>query len=158
MGSCVTDLATLLVIAAVTHRRSLAGPLLGTSVLLWIGIRSYGLYLYHWPIYQAMRGVAGRPLSVAEFVVALAISAVVTEVSFRLIETPIRRGTLGRWWRRLQAARDPRRGASSPASEACFVAVSVFAAATLATAELKPNEIAQSLEEASGSNTDIEDL
>ena len=32
---------------------------------------------------------------------------------------------------------------------ACFVAVSVFAVATLATAELKPNEIAQSLEEAS---------
>ena len=34
---------------------------------------------------------------------ALAISAVVTEISFRLIETPIRKGHVGRWWRRLQA-------------------------------------------------------
>ena len=91
----LTGVASLLVIAAVTHRRSVVGRLLGTGVLLWIGTRSYGLYLYHWPIYQAMRGVAGRPLSVAEFVAALAITAVVTEVSFRLIETPIRRGTLG---------------------------------------------------------------
>ena len=147
-GFLVTDLATLLVIAAVTHRRSLAGPLLGSSVLLWIGIRSYGMYLYHWPIYQAMRGVAGRPLSVAQFVAALAITAVVTEVSFRIIETPIRRRTFGRWWRRLQAARDPAPRRVIAGVGACLVAVSVFAATSLATAELKPNEIAQSLEEA----------
>ena len=157
-GFLLTDLATLLVIAAVTHRRSLAGPLLGSSVLLWIGIRSYGMYLYHWPIYQAMRGVAGRPLSVVQFVTALAITAIVTEVSFRIIETPIRRGTFGRWWRRLQAARDPVPRRIIAGIGACLVAVSVFAAATLATAELKPSEIAQSLEEGAEANTDIEEL
>ena len=157
-GFLVIDLATLLVIAAVTHRRSLAGPLLGSSVLLLIGIRSYGLYLYHWPIYQAMRGVTGRPLSVAQFVAALAITAVVTEVSFRIIETPIRRGTFGRWWRRLQAARDPAPRRVIAGVGACLVAVSVFAVTSLATAELKPNEIAQSLEEAAEANTAIEEL
>ena len=75
-GFFVTGLATLAVIAAVTHRRAWAGPLLGNPVLLWIGTRSYGLYLYHWPIYQVIRGVAGIPLTVAEFVLAMAITLV----------------------------------------------------------------------------------
>ena len=57
-----------------------------------------------------MRRVAGDPLSVVQFVVAVAISVVVTELSFRFIETPIRRRQVGRWWRRLQSARDPRLG------------------------------------------------
>ena len=46
------------------------GRLLGNPVLLWIGTRSYGLYLYHWPIYQIIRRVAGTPLTIAEFVLA----------------------------------------------------------------------------------------
>ena len=68
-GFLVTGIATLAVIAAVTHRGAHAGRLLGMPILLWIGIRSYGLYLYHWPIYQIIRGVAGNPLSIAQFVV-----------------------------------------------------------------------------------------
>ena len=157
-GFLVTGIATLAVIAAVTHRGAHAGRVLGMPILLWIGIRSYGLYLYHWPIYQAMRGVAGNPLSIAQFVAALAISAVLTEISFRLIETPIRKGHVGRWWRRLQAARDPAPRRIIAGAGAAMVALSVFAVATLATAELKPNEIAQSLDEAAGAVTDLDDL
>ena len=157
-GFLLCGAASLLLIAAVTHRRTAASRVLAAGVLLWIGTRSYGLYLYHWPIYQIIREVSGRPLSVAEFVVALAISAVVTEISFRIIETPIRRGTFGRWWRRLQAARDPAPRRVIAGAGACLVAVSVFAVTSLATAELKPNEIAQSLDEASEANTAIEEL
>ena len=50
-----------------TAARSPAG-MLGTPVLVWIGVRSYGLYLFHWPIFMIIRGVAGNPLSVREFV------------------------------------------------------------------------------------------
>ena len=94
-GLFVTGVATLAVMAAVTHRRAFTGRVLGIPLLLWIGIRSYGLYLYHWPIYQIMRRVAGnalerRPSSSWPS----SLTVVVTEVSFRLIETPIRRGTL----------------------------------------------------------------
>ncbi len=157
-GFLVTGIATLAVIAAVTHRGAHAGRLLGMPILLWIGIRSYGLYLYHWPIYQAMRGVAGNPLSIAQFVAALAISAVLAELSFRLIEMPIRKGHVGRWWRRLQAARDPAPRRIIAGAGAGMVALSVFAVATMATAELKPNEIAQSLNEAAGAVTDLDEL
>ena len=120
-------------------------------MLLWVGTRSYGLYLYHWPIYQMMRRVPGRPLSVPQFLIGAAIACVVTELSYRFIETPIRKGHVGRWWRKLQAGERPAsRGGSSRPRRPPLVAVSVFAAANLATAELRPNEIDQSLRGRSG--------
>jgi peptidoglycan/LPS O-acetylase OafA/YrhL len=157
-GFFVTGLASLLVIAAVTHAGARTGSVLGTSVLLWIGIRSYGLYLYHWPIYQIMRRVAGRPLSVVQFVIGTALAVILTEISYRLLETPIRREQVGRWWRRLQSSRDPAPRRLIAGAGAVVVAVSVFAATNLATAQLKPNEIQQSLEEAGGATQDLGDL
>ncbi|MEL0041344.1 MAG: hypothetical protein VW685_08505, partial [Ilumatobacter sp.] len=73
-GFVLTGLATLAVIAAIAHRRSVTSRLLGVAPLLWVGTRSYGLYLYHWPIYQVIRGVAGRPLSVAQFAIAMVLT------------------------------------------------------------------------------------
>ena len=98
-GFFVTSLLTLVVIAAVTHQRARAGPLLGNPLFLWVGTRSYGLYLYHWPIYQMIREVAGNRLTPAEFAGAMAATVVITEVSYRCIETPIRKRQVGRWWR-----------------------------------------------------------
>ena len=153
-GFVVTGVATLLVIAAVTHRRSLTGRLLGTSVLLWIGTRSYGLYLFHWPIYQAMRGVAGRALSLVEFVTAVVISVAVTEVSYRLIETPIRRGTHRRAWRRVQRLRPLPIRRAFAGTVAAAIAVAGFAGASLTMAEVRPNEIAAAQEESRRSTGD----
>ena len=157
-GFFVTGLASLLLIAAVTHRGARAGALLGNPVLLWIGTRSYGLYLYHWPIYQIMRRVAGRPLTIAQFVSALVIAALVTEVSYRYIESPVRRGQVGRWWRRLQTSDDPAPRRVIAGAGTVLVALSVFAVTNLATAQLKPNEIAQSLDEAQDATQDLDDL
>ena len=70
-GFLAVDFATILVIVAVTHRGAKMGLFLGNPVLDWIGTRSYGLYLYHWPIYQIIRGKAGAHLTVPEFVVAM---------------------------------------------------------------------------------------
>ena len=91
-GFFVVGLLTLLVIAAVTHRYAAAGELLGNPLMKWIGTRSYGLYLYHWPIYEIIRKQAQIELSVVEFVFAMVVTCVVTEVSYRFIEVPIRQG------------------------------------------------------------------
>jgi peptidoglycan/LPS O-acetylase OafA/YrhL len=98
-GLFLTGIATLAVIAAVTHQRAMTGVLLGTPVLSWVGTRSYGLYLYHWPIYQIIRQEAGIKLSVWEFLVAMVVTLPITELSYRYIETPVRRGAIGAWLR-----------------------------------------------------------
>jgi hypothetical protein len=87
------------VVAAATHQRAFTGKLLGNPVLSWVGTRSYGLYLYHWPIYQIIRGEAGKLLSPVQFVLAMLITVPLTEASYRFIEMPIRKGAIGNWLR-----------------------------------------------------------
>ncbi|MDQ3469293.1 MAG: acyltransferase, partial [Actinomycetota bacterium] len=157
-GLLWTGLATLAVMAAVTHRGSKAGPLLGGSVLLWIGTRSYGLYLYHWPVYQGIRRVAGVGLTLPQFLLAMAITVPITEASYRFVETPIRTGRVSVGWRRLQARRDPVPRRIIAGAGACVVALSVFAAANLATAELRQNEIAESLAQGAEENRNLDEL
>ena len=83
------------------------------------------------------------------------MTVVVAELSFRFVETPIRRGRVGTWWRRLQRSRDAGRRRLFATAGATFVAVSVFAGVNLATAELEPNELEQTLAEGSRSVTDV---
>ncbi len=98
-GFFLTDLATLMVIAAVTHQRARMGRLLGNPVFNWIGTRSYGLYLFHWPIYQIIRGQAGVQMTLSQWLWAMALTLPITEASYRFIEVPIRQGRLGEWLR-----------------------------------------------------------
>ena len=75
-GFFVTGLATLMVIAAVTHQRAHMGRVLGNPFLNCIGTRSYGLYLYHWPIYQIIRGHAGVPMTVRQWMLAMVLTVI----------------------------------------------------------------------------------
>jgi len=90
-GFLLTGLCTIAIIAAVTHSGSFIGRFLGNKVLNWVGTRSYGLYLYHWPIYQMIRKQAGIALTFPKFAMAIVITVVIAEASYRFIEMPIRR-------------------------------------------------------------------
>jgi peptidoglycan/LPS O-acetylase OafA/YrhL len=152
-GFLATSIASLAIIAAVTHPGTVTSRALAGPVLLWIGTRSYGLYLYHWPIYQIIRNIAGNKLVLHEFLLAMVATVIITEFSYRFIETPIRRGALGQIWARARAPRhlrDPRdRSRRGAALIGAFVgtALAVFAGASLVTAELKLNAVEQSLDE-----------
>ena len=61
-----------------------------------IGKRSYGLYLWTWPISRICNAFTG---SWSRFLVAMAIALPVSEACYRWVETPIRKGALGRWWK-----------------------------------------------------------
>ncbi|MCC6340449.1 MAG: acyltransferase [Acidimicrobiia bacterium] len=100
-GFLAVALCTLVVMAAVTHRTAATGRVFGTPVLVYLGTRSYGLYLYHWPVYQIIREAAGVKMSLTQFVLAMAITVPITEASYRWLETPIRKQRVGRWWRRV---------------------------------------------------------
>jgi peptidoglycan/LPS O-acetylase OafA/YrhL len=159
-GLFLTGLSTLAIIAAVTHRGAKTGQLLSHPVLLWIGTRSYGLYLYHWPIYQIIRNIAANKLRFHEFVLAMVATAIITEASYRFIETPIRKGKLSELWRRRgevgrrsSLSEGQRRGALIGAATA--VVLTVFAAASMATAELKQNSVQEQLDANAALRCDI---
>ena len=142
-GLIAVALATVLVIAAVTHSRAWTGRVLGMPLLVWVGVRSYGLYLFHWPVYQMIRRVAGNRLTVTQFVLALAVTLAITEFSYRVIEMPVRKRRLGRVWARLQQHRDPVPRRIIGVGAAACVALVGFAGASLATAQLRPSEYEQ---------------
>ena len=148
-GLFVTGLASLAIIAAVTHQRALTGRLLSLPLLVWIGTRSYGLYLYHWPIYQIIRNIAANKLAFHEFVLAMVATCIITELSYRFVETPIRQGKLRELWsqrRQRRTMSDGQRKAAF-AGAALAAVLSVFAVGSMATAELQQNDVQQALEE-----------
>jgi hypothetical protein len=140
-GFFVTGVATLLIVAAVTHRDSLSGRVLATPVLNWIGTRSYGLYLYHWPVYQAIRKQAGVPLTLPKFLLAMAITLPLTEASYRYVETPIRKGQLGALWERVRS-----RGLWQRPLQVAVGAVVFMVAAAVASIAFAPTQCVTSLE------------
>jgi peptidoglycan/LPS O-acetylase OafA/YrhL len=93
-GLIAVDLCALLVIVALVHPQgALLKRLLGAAPLRFIGTRSYGLYLWHWPLFALTRPgldlpIDGWPSLCLRFVAAF----VLAELSFRLIEEPVRSG------------------------------------------------------------------
>ena len=64
---------------------------LSAAVPVWIGTRSYSLYLWHWPVYVLFRWTVGLE-SLAARIAAVALIAAFAEASYRWVETPFRRG------------------------------------------------------------------
>ena len=154
-GLFLSSIATLVVIAAVTHRGASTNRVLGNGLFVWIGLRSYGLYLYHWPIYQMIRGIAGNKLTFREFVLATIVTVIVAELSYHFVETPIRRGTFKRWrWKvRIGSARGPKLILGGGIAVMC--AFTLVLGAALLRAPLEQNEIAQALDAGSEFTTDL---
>jgi peptidoglycan/LPS O-acetylase OafA/YrhL len=134
-GLLLAGVATVFLIMAITHNGTLIARGLDNPLFLWIGTRSYGLYLYHWPIYQIIRKQAGLSLSVVEFVLAMIITAALTEASFQFIETPIRQGALnGLLSRRSGRAR---LSGSTMSALAIGLTVTLVSCASIARAPIK---------------------
>jgi peptidoglycan/LPS O-acetylase OafA/YrhL len=105
-GFLLVDVATLLVIASVVHPRSDAGLVLGCAPLRWIGVRSYSLYLWHYPIFCVTRPGLDVPLHGWELLaLRLVLSFGAADLSYRYVETPIRGGAIGRYLDRVRVER-----------------------------------------------------
>jgi peptidoglycan/LPS O-acetylase OafA/YrhL/lysophospholipase L1-like esterase len=152
-GFALVGVATLVAIATVTHPRSRLGRyVLGSAILVWIGRRSYGLYLYHWVIFQIYRQDTkqlGTPLGLAEFVGLVALSLALSEVSYRFVETPIRKGQLSAAFRRWRAHQGGVRGPLPVAIAACAL-VPLFAIVSMAGAAVNANDVQQGLDDNEG--------
>ena len=80
----------------------------------------------------------------------MGLTLVVTELSYRYIETPIRKGALGSGGRRCATSRDPGRRNAVLAGAFVGTALAIFGVTSLATAELKQNDVQLSLERGRG--------
>jgi peptidoglycan/LPS O-acetylase OafA/YrhL len=103
-GLLLLSLATAAVIVAVVHPASRLATALGCGPLRWVGVRSYGIYLWQWPLIVLINPGHG-PLGLWKATVAVAGAIAIAALSWRCIEDPIRHGALERFWRYLRARR-----------------------------------------------------
>ncbi|GGD60357.1 acyltransferase family protein [Croceicoccus mobilis] len=71
--------------------RSIGGRLLALKPMVWIGLISYSLYLWHWPIFSLFTLAKGAHMSVGEGLALSALSVLLAWASLRFIEKPFRR-------------------------------------------------------------------
>ena len=102
-GLVLLSVATAAVVAATAYPASLVGRALGWGPLRWIGVRSYGIYLWHFPVIVLTSQPNTRP-SLALAGLQIAASILLAALSWELIEEPIRQGAIGRAWKRARAA------------------------------------------------------
>ena len=87
-------------LVSIVHPASRFSPILSNRVFLWIGQRSYGIYLWHWVVFQVTRPGADLTgnlpaLNIARVLIVLALA----DISLRAIEIPIRNGVVQNWFR-----------------------------------------------------------
>lgn len=103
-GFLVLAVIVAVLIAAASHPASPLGRYLGSQPWRYLGQRSYGLYLWHWPVFMLTRPSLDIPLDgLGLLVMRLALTVGIAELSYRFVELPIRRGAIARWWRQAKA-------------------------------------------------------
>ncbi len=86
-------------IVVATHPRSWVAKALSVRPLVWLGRRSYAVYLWFWPVFMLTRPHADVPLrGTPLLVLRIAITLALATASYRWVEKPIRDGALGRVW------------------------------------------------------------
>ena len=94
----IAGLCGAAIVTSVVHPASRFAPILQNKVLLWIGERSYAIYLWHWVIFQVTRpkvDLAGK--SWALYSLRILIVFALADISLRYIELPVRRGLIQYW-------------------------------------------------------------
>lgn len=138
-------LTTAVIIAVAVHPAVRLGRLLDARPLRFIGIRSYGLYLWHWPVFMVTRPELDVPIEgAALLLLRLGLTVALAELSFRFLETPIRTGGLGRTLATLRAyRREPRlsfAGAGGTLATVTLATLTVWLGVAVAGAKPPPPE------------------
>lgn len=94
-GMLTVSVLSVVAIAAVVHPGARTMQRVFSSApLVAIGRRSYGLYLWHWPVFVLVRAAAGT----VRLAAAVALTVALSELCYRYVEEPVRRGALTRWF------------------------------------------------------------
>jgi len=99
-GFLVLSLATVLVLMPLTHPACRLGNIVGAKPLRWVGVRSYGIYLWQTPIIVLAGPGSRPPESLLGKALQVAAIFAIAGLSWRFIEEPIRHGAIGRFFAR----------------------------------------------------------
>jgi len=100
-GFLLAAVASIVLVVVATHPGLALGRWLDVRPLRWIGERSYGIYLWHWPVFMLTRpGIDLRGMNANEaFILRITLTVVIAALSYRFVEMPIRHGAIERVWR-----------------------------------------------------------
>ena len=119
-GLLAAAVLVAVVIADSSHEQpGLLGRVLSLRPLRWIGAISYGLYLWHWPIYVYLSPTRVNVDGASLFALRIGATFAVATASYYLVEQPIRTGS----WRRIRVR------IAAPASVAVLVAALIVSTA-----------------------------
>jgi len=88
------------IILSVVHPASRFAPILQHPFMVWIGERSYAIYLWHWIVFQLTRPAQDLTGSTwALYLFRILVVFALADISQRWIEAPFRNGVIGNWFR-----------------------------------------------------------
>jgi peptidoglycan/LPS O-acetylase OafA/YrhL len=136
------------IITSIVHPASRFAPILQNRVLLWIGERSYAIYLWHWVIFQISRprvDIDGQDWALVA--VRILIVLALADISLKLVELPIRSGAVEYWFKgmKYRTASVRKRQKILVVSSISVVILSLSVLST--TAIVSSNRTAQAFEE-----------
>jgi hypothetical protein len=108
-GMLLLSIATALVIMACVYPGSWLGRILGIRPVRWIGVRSYGIYLWHYPVIVLTTAGLARRFDLPRATVQVTVTIILAALSWRLVEEPIRQvgrrpaAEVGPWHQRIAA-------------------------------------------------------
>ncbi|MGZ4619744.1 MAG: acyltransferase family protein, partial [Frankiaceae bacterium] len=137
-GLVLLSVATAALVVAVSHPDSRLAWVLSGRLLQWIGVRSYGIYLWHVPVIVLTTPLHAERASTPVVVGQIAATFAFAALSWRYVEDPIRGGALGRLWQQLRRHEWrlsvlPTRAWAASAGVLAGVAVIAFAASGVAS-------------------------
>lgn len=126
-GFLLLDIVCIVLIAVLVHPSASISKVLALPPLVWIGVRSYSIYLWHWPIFIFTRPELDVPLTGWPlFVLRIGLTLAAAELSYHFIEQPIRTGAIGRYHQRWK---DSRGGDRAKIQQAALIRIGALGAA-----------------------------
>ena len=88
------------IITSIVHPASRFAPILSSKPFIWIGERSYAIYLWHWVVFQVTRpdyDLEGSQWALTSLRILIVFA--LADISLRLVELPIRIGLVDYWFK-----------------------------------------------------------
>lgn len=102
-GMLFASIVTAILIATIVHPASQVGDILSFKPLLWVGVRSYGIYIWHFPLVVLMdAGVDGVDVPLWRTLFIIGLTLLLAELSWRFVEDPVRKGEWKIWLHKFQ--------------------------------------------------------